>query len=205
MAKNLFSAVYAPATMGIFLPEFTHGHPRQLASVPRRHLSALATRTDVLDGIADQAFVDIDSLLRPVYGRAKQGASFGHTKIANKQVLRQGLSPLATTISTRTAAPVLAGIRLRAGRAGSGKGAAGMVTEAINTAKAAGARNIPCRGDCAFGNGKARRRGGQRRRQVLLRADQVPTGAARDRHHRRGRVDPGFATPVPSSTPTPAS
>jgi hypothetical protein len=37
------------------------------------------------------------------------------------------LSPLATTISTRKAAPVLAGIRLRAGSAGSGKGAAGMV------------------------------------------------------------------------------
>jgi hypothetical protein len=108
--KNLFSAVYAPATMGIFLREFTHGHTRQLASVPRRHLSALAKRTDVLDGIADQAFVDIDSLLRPVYGRAKQGASFGHTKIANKQVLRKGLSPIATTISTRKAAPVLAGI-----------------------------------------------------------------------------------------------
>jgi hypothetical protein len=152
--KKLFDAVYAPATMGIFLREFTHGHTRQLASVLRRHLSALAARTDVLDGIGDQAFVDIDSLLRPVYGRAKQGASFGHTKIANKQVLRKGLSPLATTISTRTAAPVLAGIRLRAGRAGSGKGAAGMVTEAINTAKAAGARTILCRGDSAFGNGK---------------------------------------------------
>ena len=125
--KNLFSAVYAPGTMGIFLREFTHGHIRQLASVPRRDLSALAKRTDVLDGIADQAFVDIDSLLRPIYGRATQGASFGHTKIANNQVLRKGLSPLATTISTRKAAPVLAGIRLRAGRAGSGKGAAGMV------------------------------------------------------------------------------
>jgi hypothetical protein len=69
--KKLFSAVYAPATRGIFLREFTHGHTRRLASVPRRHLSALAKRTDVLDGIADQAFVDIDSLLRPVYGRAK--------------------------------------------------------------------------------------------------------------------------------------
>jgi hypothetical protein len=152
--KKLFDVVYAPATMGILLREFTHGHTRQLASVLRRHLSALAARTDVLAGIADQAFVDIDSLLRPVYGRAKQGASFGHTKIANKQVLRKGLSPLVTTISTREAAPVLAGIRLRAGRAGSGKGAAGMVTEAVNTAKAAGARNILCRGDSAYGNGK---------------------------------------------------
>jgi hypothetical protein len=48
--KNLFSAVYAPATMRIFLREFTHGHTRQLASLLRRHLSALAKRTDVLDG-----------------------------------------------------------------------------------------------------------------------------------------------------------
>jgi hypothetical protein len=153
--KKLFGAVYAPATMGILLREFTHGHTRQLASVLRSHLLALGQRTDVLDGITEHALVDIDSLLRPVYGRAKQGASFGHTKIANKQVLRKGLSPLATTISTRTAAPVLAGIRLRAGKAGSGKGAAGMLTEAINTAKAAGARTILCRGDSAFGNGKA--------------------------------------------------
>jgi hypothetical protein len=28
------------------------------------------------------------------------GAGYGHTKIAGKQVLRKGLSPLATTIST---------------------------------------------------------------------------------------------------------
>ncbi len=94
----------------------------------------------MLAGIGERAFVDIDSLLRPVYGHAKQGASFGHTKIAGKKVLRRGLSPLATTISTPTAAPVMAGIRLRAGRAGSGRGAASMVTEAINTAREAGAQ-----------------------------------------------------------------
>ncbi len=105
----------------------------------RAHLVALATRTDLLAGIETQAFIDIDSLLRPVYGHAKQGASFGHTKIAGKQVLRKGLSPLATTISTRSAAPVLAGIRLRAGKTSSGKGAASMIREAISTARAAGA------------------------------------------------------------------
>ena len=69
-------------------------------------------------------------------------------------MLRKGLSPLVTTISTGTSAPVIAGIRLRAGKAGSGKGAASMVTEAINTAKAAGATNILVRGDSAYGNGK---------------------------------------------------
>jgi hypothetical protein len=96
--------------------------------------------------------VDIDSLLRPVYGQAKQGASFGHTKIAGRQLLRRGLSPLATTISTRDGAPVVAGIRLRAGRAGSGRGAASMVTQAIGTARAAGAiGEILLRGDSAYG------------------------------------------------------
>jgi hypothetical protein len=86
----------------------------------------------------------------------KQGASFGHAKIAGKTILRRGLSPLAVTISTATAAPVLAGVRLRAGRAGSAKGAASMVTEAISTATDAGAQaaNILARGDSAFCSGK---------------------------------------------------
>jgi Transposase DDE domain group 1 len=154
--KELFGGVYACATLGILLREFTHGHARQLSAVLRRHLIALARHTPVLDGIAERAFVDIDSLLRPVYGHAKQGASFGHTKIAGKSILRRGLSPLAVTISTETAAPVVAGARLRAGRAGSAKGAASMVTEAINTAVEAGAQveNILVRGDSAFCGGK---------------------------------------------------
>jgi hypothetical protein len=132
--KRLFAQVYAPATLGQFLREFTHGHALQLASVARAHLVNLVERTDLLPGIEERAFIDIDSLLRPVYGHAKQAASFGHTKIAGKQVLRKGLSPLATTISIEHGAPVVAGIRLRAGRAGSGKGAATMVREAIATA-----------------------------------------------------------------------
>jgi hypothetical protein len=152
--KRLFGGVYAPATLGQFLREFTHGHTSQLASVARAHLVNLVERTDLLCGIEDQAYVDIDSLLRPVYGHAKQGAGFGHTKISGKQVLRKGLSPLATTISARHSAPVLAGIRLRGGKTGSGKGAASMVREAISTARAAGATGgILVRGDSAYGNG----------------------------------------------------
>jgi hypothetical protein len=150
---RLFGGVYAPATLGQLLREFTHGHTRQLASAARAHLVGLVRRTDCLPGIGERCFVDIDSLLRPVYGRAKQGASFGHTKVASRQVLRKGLSPLVTTISTEQAAPMVAGIRLRAGKAGSGRGAASMVTEAINTAQAAGAGSeILVRGDSAFGN-----------------------------------------------------
>ena len=151
--KRVFDQVYAPATLGQFLREFTHGHCLQLASVARAHLIGLAQRTDVLAGIETQAYVDIDSLLRPVFGHAKQGASFGHAKIAGRVLLRRGLSPLATTISTPSAAPVIAGIRLRSGKAGSGKGAASMVREAIVVARAAGATGeILVRGDSAYGN-----------------------------------------------------
>lgn len=150
---RVFGEVYACSTVGQLLREFTHGHALQLASAARAHLVNLVQQTGLLPGIEDRAFIDIDSLLRPVYGHAKQGASYGHTKIAGRQVLRKGLSPLATTISTATGAPVIAGIRLRAGKTGSGKGAASMVTEAINTARAAGATGqVLVRGDSAYGN-----------------------------------------------------
>src|SRR6478736_2657517 len=167
----LFGGVYAPSTIGTLLREFTFGHARQLEAVLGAHLAALCERVDLLPGADVRAFVDIDSLLRPVYGHAKQGASYGHTKIAGKQVLRKGLSPLATTISTEAAAPVIAGMRLRAGRANSGKGAGRMVAQAIATARAAGVTGqILVRGDSAYGTAAvvaACRRAGARFSLVL--------------------------------------
>ncbi|MCX4092502.1 IS1380 family transposase [Nocardia sp. alder85J] len=148
----VFDRVYAPSTVGTLLREFSFGHARQLESVLRTHLSRLCARADLLPGASQRAFVDIDSLLRPVYGYAKQGASYGFTKISGKQVLRKGLSPLATTISTDLAAPLIAGMRLRAGKAGSAKGAGRMVAQAVTTARAAGVTGeILVRGDSAFG------------------------------------------------------
>ncbi|WP_435593082.1 IS1380 family transposase [Nocardia sp. bgisy118] len=150
--SRMFERVYAPSTVGTLLREFSFGHARQLESVLRAHLSRLCERVELLPGAGVRAFIDIDSLLRPVYGYAKQGASYGFTKIAGKQVLRKGLSPLATTISTDLAAPVIAGMRLRAGRAASAKGAGRMVAQAITTARAAGVSGeILVRGDSAFG------------------------------------------------------
>jgi hypothetical protein len=152
MAK-VFGEVYAAGTLGQFLREFTGGHVAQLASVVRAHLVNLIAHADLLPGREERAFIDIDSLLRPVYGHAKEGASYGHAKIAGRALLRKGLSPLVTTISTPTGAPVIGGIRLRAGRAGSGKGGASMVREAIILARAAGVTGeILVRGDCAYGN-----------------------------------------------------
>ena len=151
--KTVFGGVYAPSTVGTLLREFTFGHARQLESVLREHLVALCGRVDLLPAADERVFVDVDSLLRPVYGHAKQGASYGHSKVAGKQILRKGLSPLAATISTAGCAPVIAGMRLRAGKTGSGKGAGRMVASAIGTARAAGARGqILVRGDSAYGS-----------------------------------------------------
>lgn len=188
----LFDQVYAPATLGIMLREFTFGHTAQLASAAREHLVALAERTEVLAGAAHRVFVDIDSLLRPVYGYRKQGASFGHTKVAGKQVLRKGLSPLVTTLCTDRAAPVIAGIRLRAGRAGSGKGAASMVTDAIGTARRISPGcPILLRGDSAYGNSRvvhAARNAGARFSVVIVKDAAVRKAI--------DRIDPAGWIPV---------
>jgi hypothetical protein len=152
---RVFAEVYAPSTLGIFLREFSFGHANQLAAVARAHLVALAARTPLLPGIEERAFIDIDSLLRPVYGHHKQGASFGHAKIASRALLRLGLSPQISTISTATAPPVIAEAQLRSGRAASGRAAARQVKQAIGTARECGAdATILVRGDSAFGTKK---------------------------------------------------
>jgi Transposase DDE domain group 1 len=151
---RVFDEVYAPSTLGIFLREFTFGHANQLAAVGRAHLVALAQRVPLLPGIGERAFVDIDSLLRPVYGHHKQGASFGHAKIASRALLRKGLSPQITTISTAQAPPVIAEARLRSGKAASGRAAAAQIKQAIGTARACRAGTIMVRGDTAFGTKK---------------------------------------------------
>ena len=79
--------------------ESSFGHANQLAAVARAHLIALAARTRCCPALTSDV-LDIDSLLRPVYGHEKQGASFGHAKIAGRALLRKGLSPLITTLST---------------------------------------------------------------------------------------------------------
>ena len=152
---RVFNEVYAPSTVGILLREFSFGHANQLAAVARAHLIALAARTGLLAGSGERVFADIDSLLRPVYGHAKQGASFGHAKIAGRALLRKGLSPLITTLSTPRAAPVIAEAWLRGGKTGSGRGAARQLKQAITTARAIDPdATIMARGDSAFGTKK---------------------------------------------------
>ena len=115
--------MYAPSTLGSFLRAFSHGHVRQLQAVSREFLVQLARRTPLLPGAGAVTFIDVDSLLRRVYGKKKQGVGFGHAKVGGYKVLLRGYNPLVATISTPDAAPVIAATQLRAGNAGSARGA----------------------------------------------------------------------------------
>ena len=149
--RSLFTDVYAPSTLGSFLRSFTHGHVRQVQAAGRDTLVGLAGRASLLAGADVLCFLDIDSMLRRVYGRQKQGIGFGHTKVGGYNVWLRGYHPLLATLSTPLAAPVIAATRLRAGNAGSARGAASMIAEAITTARACGASGeIVVRADSAF-------------------------------------------------------
>jgi hypothetical protein len=151
---GVFASVYAPSTLGSFLRFFTWGHALQLEAAARDLLAALAARTPLLPDAATVAYVDVDSLLRRVYGSAKQGAAFGHAKVGGYNVRLRGLSPLVAAISTPRAAPLVAATRLRGGNAGSARAAASLVKQAISTARACGATGqVLVRGDSAFGSG----------------------------------------------------
>jgi hypothetical protein len=147
----LFGGIRAPSTLGSFLRSFTWGNVLQLGKVSRVLLAELARRAPLLPGKDVLAFVDIDSMQKRVYGHAKQGAGFGHTKIQGKSLLVRGLNALAATISTPLGAPVIAATRLRGGNAGSARGAASFATESVATARATGCSGtLVVRADSAF-------------------------------------------------------
>jgi hypothetical protein len=137
-----FGGIRAPSTLGSFLRVFTHGNVRQLAAVHRRVLARLAVSVPLLPGADTLAVIDVDSVQRRVSGATQQGAAFGHAKIASKSLLVRGLNALVATLSTPLAAPVVTTARLRGGNAGSARGAATLIAEAIATGWAAGASGL---------------------------------------------------------------
>ncbi len=141
----VFDEVRAPSTLGTFLRSFTHGHVRQLHSVHRQVLTELAGVTGLLPGADALAFLDVDSTHRQVFGYTKQGAAVGRLKGTRT------LHPLLATLSTPIARPVVAGIRLRKGKAADVRGAAVFVAEALAVAGEAGCTGaIVVRGDSKF-------------------------------------------------------
>ena len=149
---RLFEGVRAPSTLGSFLRGFTFGHVRQLDAVAARHLAALATISPVLAGCDWVAYVDIDDTVKATYGYAKQGAGYGYSGVKGLNAL----IALIATVSSPLAAPVIVASRLRKGSTNSARGAARLVTDALRTAKNAGAGGpagtglIVLRADSAF-------------------------------------------------------
>jgi hypothetical protein len=131
----VFDGVYAPSTLGtLCCGSSASATPASWSRVLREHLVALAARAEVLAG------------------HAKQGASYGHTKIAGRQVLRKGLA-VGHHDQHRTLRPGDRRHAAAAGKTGSGKGPGRMVAQAIATARAAAATGkILVRGDSAYGN-----------------------------------------------------
>lgn len=151
--ETLLDGVRAPSTLGSHLRSYTWGNVRQLDKAHRGLTAALAGDARLLPGKETFAFVDIDSTQKRVYGYDKEGAAFGHAKIAGKNLLVKGLNPLISVISTPLSAPVLGPVRLRGGNAGSARGAAGLAAEAIGTARECGCTGtILVRMDSAYYN-----------------------------------------------------
>lgn len=143
---RLFAGVRAPSTLGTFLRSFTHGHVQQLDKIGAGLLAGLATRIPGLLASADDevTFVDVDDTVHEVHGYAKQAAAFGYTGV-------RGLNLQLATISTPTAAPVIARARLRRGNTGSATGVGRLLAQAIKTARAAGvAGQVLARADSAY-------------------------------------------------------
>ena len=141
---RLFGGIYAPSTLGSFLRAFTWGHVRQLQAATRRSTANLISRAGLVPAGESIVYLDVDSKIKQVYGPAKQGASFGYTKV-------RGLHFQVVTASTPSSRPVIVATRLRKGAAGSGKGAASLVAEAIRALRQAGVTAaILVRADSAF-------------------------------------------------------
>ena len=156
-------------------------------------------------GIEERAFLDIDSLLRPVYGHAKQGASFGHAKIASRALLRLGLSPQITTLSTATAPPVIAEARLRSGKAGSGRGRRLPRSSgpSLPPARAGAPATIMLRGDSAFGTKKVIAACCRGRRRVLPVGEPQSSASPPPSRASTRPPTPRCTTQGRSTTPTP--
>ncbi|MDP9393566.1 MAG: hypothetical protein M3Q27_04565 [Actinomycetota bacterium] len=136
---RLFAGVRAPSTLGTFLRSFTFGHVRQLDSVASAFLSRLAAASPLLPRVGQVAYVDVDDMVREVHGYAKQGVGFGYSGV-------KGLNALIGTVSTPSAAPVIAATRLRKGSVNSARGAARLIADALVTAHSVGAGGPDGRG-----------------------------------------------------------
>ncbi|MEC5171280.1 IS1380 family transposase [Glaciihabitans sp. GrIS 2.15] len=129
--RKVFSACYAPSTLGSFLRAFSFGHVRQLDAVASRFLKGLAAEAPLLVYETDAAgyvFLDVDDTIIEVHGHQKQGSGYGYSGV-------RGINAFLATVKTDASAPIIVGQRLRRGACGSPRGAARMVRDALATIK----------------------------------------------------------------------
>ena len=80
-AGELFDATRAPSTIGSWLRAHKWSNVRELDAVSRELLARLWAAGAGPADLAAPLTIDLDSSIVPVYGRAKQGAAFGYTKV----------------------------------------------------------------------------------------------------------------------------
>jgi hypothetical protein len=138
---ELFDQLRAPSTIGSWLRGFKWSNVREFDAVTRELLARLwAAGAGPVDPTGPLTF-DLDSTICPVYGRTKQGAGFGYTKV-------RGYHPQLATLP-ETGQVIFS--RLRGGPAGAARGAKSLLTETISRLRHAGATGpLTVRADSAF-------------------------------------------------------
>ena len=102
----------------------------------------------------------------------------------------RGLNALLATVTTTGTAPVIVAQRLRKGSCGSPRGAKRLVADALKTSAAAPPAEAAAAGRLGVLRGGTVGAAVRAGRRCLGHRPPGPQGQGRDRHHRRGRVDP---------------
>ena len=138
--KVLGFAPLAPSTLGTFLRTFTFGHVRQLDALAGR-LLVNAWSAGAGPAQDEDLVVDLDSSVAEVYGKEKQGASYGYTGVL-------GYHPL---FATRAGTGEILAARMRKGAAGSAPGVIRFIGEVLANINRAGVSGqVTVRADSAF-------------------------------------------------------
>lgn len=140
-AGRVFDDTRAPSTVGSWLRAHKWSNVRELDAVSRELLARLWAAGAGPADLGGPLTIDLDSSIVPVYGRGKQGAAFGYTKV-------RGYHPQFATCA-ETGMVLFS--RLRGGAAGAARGAKSFLTETVSRVRGAGATGqLTVRADSAF-------------------------------------------------------
>jgi hypothetical protein len=140
-AGSLFDDTRAPSTVGSWLRAHKWSNVRQHDAISRELLARLWAAGAGPADLSAPLTLDLDSSIVGVFGRGKQGAEFGYTKV-------RGYHPLFATCAQTQ---MVLFSRLRGGAAGSARGAKSFLTETVSRVRGAGATGqLTVRADSAF-------------------------------------------------------